>query len=58
VERRIRRRLTMSGHIGGQVRALPFTGLASLPFVLIGLLLSGLGLLMTKVRPKAKSLEA
>jgi hypothetical protein len=34
---------------------LPFTGFASLPFVLIGLVLSGLGLLMTKVRPKAKS---
>jgi hypothetical protein len=48
----------MSGHIGGQVRALPFTGFASLPFVLIGLLLSGLGLLMTKLRPKAKSLDA
>ena len=48
----------MSGHIGGQVRALPFTGFASLPFVFIGLVLSGLGLLMTKIRPKAKSLDA
>ena len=48
----------MSGHIGGQVRALPFTGFASLPFVLIGLVLSGLGLLMTKIRPKAKTLDA
>jgi hypothetical protein len=48
----------MSRHIGGQVRALPFTGFASLPFVLVELLLSGLGLLMTKVRPKARSLDA
>ena len=48
----------MSRHIGGQVRALPFTGFASLPFVLVALLLSGSGLLMTNLRPKAKSLDA
>jgi hypothetical protein len=42
----------MSGQIGGQARALPFTGLATLPIVVIGLLISGVGLLLTKVQPK------
>jgi hypothetical protein len=40
----------MSGH-SGQVRALPFTGFATLPLVVVGLALSGCGLLMTKLRP-------
>jgi hypothetical protein len=40
----------MSGQVGGQVRALPFTGLASLPLALVGLVLTGIGVLMTRVR--------
>jgi hypothetical protein len=42
----------MSGQIGGQTRALPFTGLASLPILVLGALLSGIGLLMATFRPK------
>lgn len=42
----------MSGQIGGQVRALPFTGFMSLPLALLGLVLSGIGFLMTRVRSK------
>jgi hypothetical protein len=42
----------MSGHIGGQARALPFTGLGTLPLILIGIILSGFGWLMTMIRPK------
>ena len=41
----------MSGHIGGQTRALPFTGLASGPLVIVGLVLSAVGCLMTQLRP-------
>jgi hypothetical protein len=41
----------MSGHIGGQTRALPFTGLTSGPLVVVGLVLSGVGFLMTQLRP-------
>lgn len=37
----------MSGH----VKALPFTGLATLPLAAVGLVLSGFGLVMTKMRP-------
>jgi hypothetical protein len=44
----------MSGQIGSQ-RALPFTGLATLPLVVVGLVLSGFGLLMTRVRSAAKT---
>jgi len=44
--------MEMSGHIAGQTRALPFTGLASGPFVIVGLALTGIGALMTFVRPK------
>jgi len=44
----------MSGHIGGQVRSLPFTGLTTLPLVVVGLVLSGFGLLMTRVRTATK----
>jgi len=40
----------MSGQIGGQVKALPFTGFASGPLVIIGLVLSGVGFLMTRLR--------
>jgi LPXTG-motif cell wall-anchored protein len=40
----------MSGHIGGQSRALPFTGLTSGPFVILGLLLSAIGFVMTQLR--------
>jgi hypothetical protein len=39
----------MSGNMGG--RALPFTGFASLPFVVVGLALSAVGILLTKIRP-------
>jgi hypothetical protein len=37
----------MSGH----VKTLPFTGFATLPLAALGLALSGIGLLMAKVRP-------
>ena len=40
----------MSGNIGGQARALPFTGFTTLPLVIVGLTLSAFGVLMTKVR--------
>ena len=42
----------MSGNIGGQARALPFTGFGTLPLILIGIILSGFGWLMTMIRPK------
>lgn len=42
----------MSGNIGGQARALPFTGFGTLPFIAIGIVLSSFGWLMTRVRPK------
>jgi hypothetical protein len=42
----------MSGQIGGQARALPLTGFATLPLVVIGLALSTFGLLRTKLRSK------
>jgi len=41
----------MSGQIGGQVRALPFTGFASGPLVIIGLVLSAVGFVLTRLRP-------
>jgi hypothetical protein len=37
----------MSGH----AKALPFTGLATLPLAALGLALTGIGFVMTKVRP-------
>lgn len=43
---------TMSGNIGGQARALPFTGFATLPIIAIGIILSCFGWLMTRIRPK------
>jgi hypothetical protein len=42
----------MSGHIGGQARALPLTGFATLPLVVIGLALSALGTLRMRLRSK------
>ena len=42
----------MSGNIGGQARALPFTGFGTLPLIVIGIVLSGFGSLMACVRPK------
>jgi hypothetical protein len=42
----------MSGQVGGQVRALPFTGFASLPFLVVGLVITAVGAVMTRLRPK------
>ena len=43
----------MSGnHVSGANTALPFTGLASLPLVIVGLAITAAGALMTLVRPK------
>ena len=42
----------MSGHIGGHARSLPFTGLATLPLVIGGLLVGAVGFLMTRFKPK------
>lgn len=42
----------MSGQISGQTRALPFTGLATLPLALVGLIVGLVGFVMTRVRPK------
>ncbi len=36
----------LSGNIGGQVRALPFTGFTALPFIVVGLVLSSAGFVM------------
>jgi hypothetical protein len=47
----------MSGQIGGQIRTLPFTGLAALPLIVIALAVIGVGLLLMKVVPR-KSFEA
>jgi hypothetical protein len=44
----------MSGQIGGQVRTLPFTGFATLPMVVLGLILSAVGFTMTLLRPKRR----
>ena len=42
----------MSGQIAGQTRALPFTGLATLPLVVGALIVGAVGFLMTLVRPR------
>lgn len=42
----------MSGQVGGQVRALPFTGFAALPFLVVGLVITAFGAAMTRLRPK------
>lgn len=40
----------MSGQIGGTTRALPFTGLATLPLVIVGLVATAVGAVLTRVR--------
>jgi len=42
----------MSGQIGGNMKALPFTGFATLPLFLIGLGATGAGLVLTKFRAR------
>ncbi|HEV8463089.1 MAG TPA: hypothetical protein VGQ38_20550 [Gaiellaceae bacterium] len=39
-------------HVAGGSKALPFTGLATLPILVIGALISAAGFLMTIRRPK------
>ena len=39
----------MSGQAGGQ---LPFTGFATTPFMILGLILTGVGFVLTLVKPK------
>jgi hypothetical protein len=41
----------MSANMAGHGRALPFTGFGTLPLILIGIILSGFGWLMTIIRP-------
>jgi hypothetical protein len=45
----------LSGHIGGQARALPFTGFTALPLAVIGLALSSIGWLVAKLRPRRRT---
>jgi hypothetical protein len=45
----------MSGQMGGQARALPFTGFTALPLALIGLALSSAGWLIAKLRPRRRA---
>ncbi|HVU76732.1 MAG TPA: hypothetical protein VHC67_04055 [Gaiellaceae bacterium] len=40
----------MSGQLG-QPRTLPFTGLAAMPVAIIGLVLSAVGFVLTRLRP-------
>jgi hypothetical protein len=40
----------MSGNLGGNMKALPFTGFATLPLFVIGLFATGAGVLLTKLR--------
>jgi hypothetical protein len=42
----------MSANMAGQGRALPFTGFGTLPLIVIGILLSVFGWLMTIIRPE------
>jgi hypothetical protein len=42
----------MSGNIGGNMKALPFTGFATLPLFVIGLCATGAGVLLTKLRAR------
>jgi len=42
----------MSGQLGGNMKALPFTGFATLPLFIIGLGATGAGLLLTKFRAR------
>jgi hypothetical protein len=39
-------------NVAGQGRALPFTGLASLPLLVLGALLSVMGAMLTRVRAR------
>jgi hypothetical protein len=41
----------MSGQLAGQPKALPFTGLATAPIALVGLVLTAVGFLLARVRP-------
>ena len=43
----------MSGHAGGQ---LPFTGFATAPFVILGLVLSAVGFVLTLIRPRKRGI--
>jgi hypothetical protein len=43
----------MSGQVGGQIRALPFTGFATLPMLVLGAILSAVGVLMTLLKSKS-----
>jgi hypothetical protein len=42
----------MSGQLGGNMKALPFTGFATLPLFVIGLGATGAGLVLTKFRAR------
>jgi LPXTG-motif cell wall-anchored protein len=42
----------MSGQTGGQIRALPFTGFATLPMLVLGAVLSAAGVLMSVFKSK------
>jgi hypothetical protein len=42
----------MSGQVAGQVRVLPFTGFAALPFLVLGIVATVVGALMTRLRSK------
>lgn len=41
----------MSGQLSGQSRTLPFTGWATLPLAVIGLVLTAVGFVLSRVRP-------
>jgi hypothetical protein len=43
-------------NVAGQGRALPFTGLASLPLLVLGAILSLVGALLTRMQPKKRDL--
>jgi hypothetical protein len=43
-------------NVAGQGRALPFTGLASLPLLVLGAILSLVGALLTRMQPKKNDL--
>jgi hypothetical protein len=45
----------MSGQLGGHMKALPFTGFATLPLFLIGLTATGAGVVLTRLRARKAS---
>ena len=45
----------MSGHLSGQARVLPFTGLTSALLAIIGLVVSGIALVVRHVRPTSQA---